>query len=291
MNSIGEGIQEIKNCRFCQNNINANLEDWEIKAKQAQSEFKKSVYCEHKGAWERDLYDKDKNHAYTWNPKGHAEGTTGAYFCTNACCVTADNGTRPDLIIYIINAFGDEWEDPNHTFKKIEGRFRKKKKYIEDIVCLSPECKKSNKKTCKACVSVGGQCHECSQKSPKVVDKLAKVELTKSLNYFQENEVEAVTLKEGKLTVTYKNGKSAVIEDPEIEEVKAYLESIGKNTLSVSELNHVIQGSSGKTDKISSFSIFNPTIYWPWIIGTITILSILAGIYLYWRENNKESGE
>lgn len=116
MNEIGAGIQEIKDCKFCQKIINHNFEAWEINAKTVQTQFKEVKYCEHLGVFERNLYKENKDFFYKWEPKGKNTN----FFCTNSCCITADNGTRPDLVIYKTNAYGDEWQDSNHTFQKAE---------------------------------------------------------------------------------------------------------------------------------------------------------------------------
>jgi hypothetical protein len=114
MNKIGAGIQKIKDCEFCQGICNNNLEEWEVKAKEAQEKAKEAKYCEHFGVLTRSFYDKNKGLLYELK----AEGNNSNFYCTNNCCITADNGTRPDLVIYKVNAYGDEWKDPNHSFQK-----------------------------------------------------------------------------------------------------------------------------------------------------------------------------
>lgn len=113
MNNIGEGIQEIKDCKYCQQIINKNFEEWEVKAKEAQEKAKESEFCEHLGTFTRNFYDRHRDLIYELK----AEGGNYREFCTDSNCIPASG--VPNKVIFASNGFGDEWRDNNHVCQNI----------------------------------------------------------------------------------------------------------------------------------------------------------------------------
>jgi hypothetical protein len=84
------------------------------------------------------------------------------------------------------------------------------------------------------------------------------------------------------LLVEYQNSKTETkeIKDAQTQQIKSYLVKVGKNKLSLSDLEQKSNDSGGGDPK-------NPTNYWPWIGGGI-ILALLVAIIIYLLTKNKK---